>query len=260
MAEPGSGEGEGEGGKGPAIDFNSAEIQDYVKKRVDSEVAGLKGKNDELLGKLKDVQGQLKQFDGIDPTSLQSMIRKFSDAEDADLLKQGRIDDVIQRRTALTVDRYNKQLEAKDAALAEAQKQHEEIERQAQEYAARYQRSIINNRIAAGIEGLRQKALPIVAKITDGWYQVDDQGQIKPTDHAPLNAKGEPLPFDQLRNHLIEEQEFLFEQSRGGNLPTGKANGSGTRTYTRAQFDDLGQAQKRAVLDAVRKGEAQLQD
>lgn len=242
------------------VDLNAPEIQSYVKKQLDTAVSGLKSKNSELLGKMKALEQRLTGYDGIDPDQIRVMMKRFSDDEEARLLKEGKLDDVVQRRASAETERYAKQIEAKDRALQEAQAAREEIERQAHDFQDRYKRSVINNRVAAEVSGLRSKALPLVHQMISGWFELDDNEQPQPTDRAPLTSKGEALKFSELRDYLLNENEFLFEQSQGGKLPPGKAGANGKRVITRAQFDTLGPTEKQNVLRSVREAKADLID
>jgi hypothetical protein len=73
-----------------------------VRKAVDEAVAGLKSKNSELLGKLKERDDKLKSFDGIDPVAVSTMLKRFADDEEAGLIKAGKIDEVLTKAKALS--------------------------------------------------------------------------------------------------------------------------------------------------------------
>lgn len=74
------GEGGGSGGGAPEI---TPEIQKLIDEQVSAQVSGLKNKNSELLGKLKESTESLKRFEGIDPDAMKTILQRFSDDEEA---------------------------------------------------------------------------------------------------------------------------------------------------------------------------------
>lgn len=88
--------GEGGGGSAPEI---TPEIQAIIDARVNESVTGLKTKNSELLGKLKEQGDSLKRYDGIDPDAVKSILQRFSNDEEAKLIAAGKIDEVLDKRT-----------------------------------------------------------------------------------------------------------------------------------------------------------------
>ncbi|MGE9550453.1 hypothetical protein ACQPT2_04340 [Erwinia amylovora] len=75
------------------------EIQKLINERVNSAVSGLKGKNSELLGTIKQQKDNLARFDGIDPDAVKTILQRFTDDEEAKLIAEGKIDDVLNKRT-----------------------------------------------------------------------------------------------------------------------------------------------------------------
>lgn len=64
-------------GSGEATTFTKAEVE----KLVAEQVAGLKGKNDELLGKLKAATEAVRQFEGLDPEQARKALEEAKKAE-----------------------------------------------------------------------------------------------------------------------------------------------------------------------------------
>lgn len=97
------------GGGGGGIEI-TPEIQALIDERVNSEVTGLKNKNSELLGKVKEYGDNLKRFDGIDPDAVRGILQRFTDDEEAKLIAGGKIDEVLTRRTDRMRGDFEKQL------------------------------------------------------------------------------------------------------------------------------------------------------
>ena len=101
--------GEGSGGSGIEI---TPEIQKLIDERVTSEVTGLKSKNSELLGTIKQQKENLSRFDGIDPDAVRGILQRFSDDEEAKLIAAGKIDEVLDKRTERLRADVDKQIKA----------------------------------------------------------------------------------------------------------------------------------------------------
>lgn len=70
--------------------FDSPEEEAAFKTLADAQVAGLKTKNSELLGKIS----QFKQFEGIDPAEYKTLKEQAAQAEEARALKAGEFDNL----------------------------------------------------------------------------------------------------------------------------------------------------------------------
>jgi len=67
---------------------------------IDTSILGLKTKNQELLDEKKQIQKTLKNFDDIDPEAAKEALKFLENNEDAQLIKDGKIDELIDRRTS----------------------------------------------------------------------------------------------------------------------------------------------------------------
>ncbi|MFC0225676.1 hypothetical protein [Serratia aquatilis] len=101
----------GEGGGGGEVTI-TPEIQAIIDARISESVSGLKTKNSELLGKLKEQSENLKRYDGIDPDAVRGILKRFSDDEEAKLIANGKIDEVLNKRTERMRSDADKQIKA----------------------------------------------------------------------------------------------------------------------------------------------------
>jgi hypothetical protein len=98
------------------------------QEAVDKAVTGLKAKNSELLGTIKTTKGELDQlkgqFEGLDINAVKQLLAKTGQDEEAKLIAEGKIDEVLNKRTERLRAEHERQLKVeKDraaAALAEA--------------------------------------------------------------------------------------------------------------------------------------------
>jgi len=116
------GEGGTSGGQGqPEKTFTQADLD----KAIAEQVAGLKNKNNELISKEKALKAQLARFEGIDPDAVQAILKNFADQEEAKLITEGKIDEVLAKRAERmkadydkTLSKLQSDLDNKDARLA----------------------------------------------------------------------------------------------------------------------------------------------
>jgi len=91
------------------------------QEAVDSAVTGLKTKNSELLGTIKSTKSELDQFktqfEGLDIESVKALLHKASEDEETRLIAEGKLDEVVTKRTERLRADLDKQLQAeKDRA------------------------------------------------------------------------------------------------------------------------------------------------
>jgi len=89
---------EGGGGEGGEGDENKAFTQKDLDSAVEKAVGGLKTKNQELLGNMKELSEKLKSYGDIDPKKVREMMAKFENDEDQGLLKEGKIDELVAKK------------------------------------------------------------------------------------------------------------------------------------------------------------------
>lgn len=91
------------------------------KEAVDQEVTGLKNKNQDLLGQNKALKGDLEsfkgQFEGLDIEAVKNIVSKAGQDEETRLIAEGKMDEVVARRTERLRGDFEKQVqEEKDRA------------------------------------------------------------------------------------------------------------------------------------------------
>jgi len=90
--------GEGEQGGAGGVEI-TPEIQAIIDQQVADQVSGLKNKNNSLIGSEKALKEKLAAFEGIDPVAVRSILQRFSNDEEAKLISEGKIDEVLTKRT-----------------------------------------------------------------------------------------------------------------------------------------------------------------
>lgn len=174
----------GEGGGGQATPPDAAAIQ----AQIDAAVAGLKAKNSEVIGENKKLKEQLAQFEGIDPNAVRNILKRFADDEEAKLIADGKIDDVLNKRTERMKADFDKK-------LSEALSKAEQAEKRAQAFQGRVLDDAI--RAAAAKAGIHQHAIDDALLRGRAMFTLDEDGQAVQLgeDGRPVLGKDGKSPF-----------------------------------------------------------------
>jgi hypothetical protein len=71
-----------------------------LEKQINEATEGLKNKNQELLNEKKKIQETLKNFEDIDPEKAREALEFLETNTEAQLIKEGRIDELLEKRTS----------------------------------------------------------------------------------------------------------------------------------------------------------------
>lgn len=185
----------------------------YTQAEVDDLVAGLKAKNSELLGnqkKLKEematVNAALKRFDGIDPDAVSAILKRFSDDEEAKLIADGKIDEVLNKRTERMQQAHQKEVSALRAQLD------------------KFTGHVLADAIrAAGNEaGIHTAAFEDAIARAQGVFSIDENGELVAREGA-LDSKGKPLSPKAWFADMKEAAPHWFPAPQGGGSGHGGA-------------------------------------
>ncbi|GER21483.1 hypothetical protein [Variovorax boronicumulans] len=209
--EPGDG-----GGGAPEI---TPEVQAIIDAKISEAVTGLKSKNGELLGKLKDATTNLQRFDGIDPDAVRTILSKFASDEEAALLAKGEIDTVLTKRTERMQADNAKVVKAEQEARAKA-------EAKAGKLAARTLAGAIRD--AAIKAGALPEAMEDIVLRGGGTWRLNDDGEpvAMNGDEVVLGKDGKtPLTPAEWAESLRETAPHLWPKAQGTNAPGAKTGG-----------------------------------
>lgn len=237
----GDGGGSGGGGSPAATGATPDDLAKQIREAVDKEVAGLKANNAQLLQEKKQFQDQLKAFDGIDPIKTKELLARIEGDAEAKMISEGKMDEVLQRRTERLRADYDKKL-ADAVATAEA----------AQKRAQAYQGRVLDDaiRAAAAKAGVHTHAVDDALFRARTLFALNDDGQAVAIgkDGQPLlgrDGKTELTPSEWLESMKESAPHWFPAGSSGGGAsgdPQGQA--SGAKTMKRAAFERLGPQEK----------------
>lgn len=231
--------GEGGGGGAPAI---TPEVQAIIDAKISEAVTGLKSKNSELLGKLKDASTNLQRFDGIDPEAVRNILSKFASDEEASLIAKGDIDTVLTKRTERMQGEFAKQLKGREDTIAQ-------LNAKAAKLAA--------GKVSGALTQAASKAGALAEAMEDivlrghgqGWTINDDGDVVALRDgELVLGKDGKtPLSPQEWAESLRESAAHLWPRATGAGA-TGNERGGNGRTITQAAFDALAPKARAAAM------------
>ncbi|PYZ59964.1 hypothetical protein [Providencia rettgeri] len=204
------------GGAGGAL-----KITPEIQTLIDQQVSGLKAKNTELLGKIKEQGDNLKRFDGIDPDTVKGMLKRFENDEEAKLIADGKIDEVINKRTERMRGDTDKQLKEANARVEKAEA-----------FANKFRARVLGDEIrsAAGKAGALSSAQEDLILRAKGIFQINDEGQAVAVDEDgnPIMGKDgrtQLSPIEWIES-LKESAPHLFPAASGTDAGKHKQGGA----------------------------------
>lgn len=236
MQEEGGDGGNGGGGQGPEI---TPEVQKLIDDAVGAAVGGLKSKNAELLGKLKDTDGRLKAFDGIDPEAVRGILAKFANDEEAALIAKGDIDTVLTKRAERMKSGFEKDLQA-------ARDGEQRANSRTEKFASRVLKGEVVS--AASEAGVHKYALEDAMLAAARDFELDDEGNPIARE-GKYGKDGKPLTLKEWFADMKEARPHWFPATGNGG-GAGHGGASGAKTMTQAAFDALPAKQRAAVMAA----------
>lgn len=208
-------------------------IAKRIKDAVDLEVAGLKTKNQELLGTMATQKDQLKQFEGLDPAALKAMKDRLDQDEDVKLLAEGKKNEVIEKYTQRMRADHQTQLDAAEARV-QAESQRADI----------YKSSVLDNQIRAVTAGMHPQAVEDALLHARTIFSLDAKGKAVKLDSEGRPELGKDGSSSFSPAEWIETQKELKPHwFPAGNSGSGSGNaresaGAG-QTISRAKYDAL---------------------
>jgi len=226
-------------------------VTDGVQATVDEAVAGLQSKNAELLGEKKSIQEKLLTFKDItDPEKALEALNFINDNEDAQLIKDGKIGELIDRRTStMRIDHDNAVKELADKLEAASGGE--------VKYKGLYETKIMDDalRAVATTAGVRPEAITDVLLRAKGLFTLDKEGGPEARDSAGnlrKNADGNVLTAGVWMEDLKTSSPHYWPSSEGAGAQGGHV---AVDADTTAKLADLA---KKGDMPGYRRLRAQM--
>lgn len=233
----------------PSFDPNSDEVKSFLQSQINSAVAGLKAKNEELISEKKAIMDKFAALGDVDPKVLQTYVDRIKNDEEAKLISEGRIDDVINRRT-------ERMREALTGRIEETSKQLKEWEEKFNKVAHEYDNTRIDFAIRdAALEAkVTPTALQDVLVRARREFFIDDKGNILSRDPVTEDVRIGPdgkTPYSP-KDFMVE-----LEKSAPHFWPQ---NSSGNLTGAFGTASDVEQAMRAAIASGDMRKYRELRD
>ncbi len=158
-----------------------AAIAAAVAEAVKETTEGLEANRDailqekrELAERLKQAEEQAKKFEGIDVDKIKTMLDSVEKSEEAKLIAEGKIDEVIAARTNSVKTAYEQQFQEKDNEIRTLAEEKQKIQQM-------YETKLIGDAIQA--EALKQGMLPEAINDAiinaNGLFKIGDDGSVQ---------------------------------------------------------------------------------
>lgn len=271
LDDPGTGAGGSGGGGTPTFDpkvvpadWLNAQVQNAIAKATGGKgLDGLVNNNKELLGEkqrlqqqFNDLQEKLKPLGDIDKAA--DLLAKFNNDEELKLFKDGKVDDLVKKRTADMVKRHQ-------ADIEDWQKKYTAREQRERKLLERLNSATVDRELteAAAKAGVHKTAIADVIARGRNIFRLEESGdelRIVPKDTEGQIIFGKdgktPLAPDAWLEGLKESAPHFFPGSTGGGSTGGPGKAGGNvitlpRQHTQAEFE--------AAYERARKEGKQLQ-
>lgn len=197
-----------------------------LKSAFEKQKQAAKQSKDELNDLKKTLKDLQTRYDGIDPEKVKSLLSKLENDDEAKLLAEGKIDEVVKRRIQKQIDEYERQLTTASQKAEQADKR-----------ATGFENRVLENGIrAAAVEaGLHKHAIEDAIFRAKTLFTLNEEGmpvQVNENGEVTLGKDGKTpyLVKDWLEEMKEKAPHWYPADNTGG-------GGQGNRTKTPSGID-----------------------
>ena len=226
-------------GKEVTLDANLPEIKELVTAAVAEATSGLTKNRDQILAEKRAAEEKAKeisqQWEGMDPQMVKSIMERMQNDEETKLMAEGKIDEVLERRTNAMKTDFEKQLAKKDEELGSVSQERDGL-------SSKVSKMLINGfvRDAAAEHDLNPSAVEDAIFRAGNVFQIDehDNPVAKNQDGTVIVGKDAktPISVSEWLGNMKETAPHWFKSSSGAGAnggPGGDGEGGG-HTITRS--------------------------
>ena len=229
-----------------AFDPNDPETKAALDAAAQAAAADAKRRADAVEQQLADATERLQQFDGLDADALRDMLAKVNSEEELALLKDGKVDELVERRLSRERKRYEQLLEQQKAAQADLTEQNTALRTRALDSAIRD---------AATAAGVAPTALEDAVLRARGKFELDADGDVAAVS-GEIDANGAPLKVSGWLDSLRAAAPHLFNQPKGTGA-TGN-HGRTTQATSNKKWGDYSESERMELFKTDRDAFEQL--
>jgi hypothetical protein len=185
-----------------------------------------------------------ERFTGIDPEQVRDLMKKFEDDGEARLIKEGKIDEVVNKRLTKREIEFNKQLKAAQD-MVEAEKKR----------SSKFNDLVLENQVrqAASAAGLHNHAIEDAMLRARSIFRLTEDGKAVQLgeDGTPVIGKDGKTPFspaEWLEGMRDAAPHWFPAGNAGGGATGGKDLSGGNKVIKRAAWNALSADKKAEML------------
>jgi len=241
---------DGEGDEDSGNSFSQADIDAAVQLAVDNASAGFKAKNGELLNEVKNLKSNAKQWEGLNVDEVNNMMSVFKNNEEAQLIKDGKFEDVIAQRLDKVTTEHN-------TILKELTDKKDGYKESSSKYKSLYQNKFIDDAMKdlAAKTKARPEALKNISRDARDIFSVDDNGEIVALDENGHNIKtksGDLMTPERFMDELKATNPYYWPDSISGGHGGDGDSGPSDREALEQQLSDAANAGDMTTYNILR--------
>jgi hypothetical protein len=144
---------------------------------IDESISGLKEKNTQLLDEKKTIQKTLKNFDGLDPEAAKEALKFLEGNEDAQLIKDGKIEELLDRKTSTMRTEHETAVEGLSESLLTATES-------GKKYKGLYESKLLDDSLTTAAIAAKVESTAIADIILNGKgiFSISEDGSVEARD------------------------------------------------------------------------------
>lgn len=234
------------------VDELTINLTNSAKTQVEEAVTGLKTKNQQILDEKKALDAKMKLFEGYDPKIVKEATEFYTKNKDAEFLKDGTVDELIEKKVSQLTSDFETQLTELNTNLTTAQKH-------GQTYQQLFEGKTIDDGVRA--EAIKAGMLPTAVEdaVLRGRsiFSLDANKQIEARDSEGKLAVTEDKKVLTTKNWiegLKETSPHYWPNSAGAGAFGGSGNSESDFQAKLAALADAGDAESyRKLRDSKKK-------
>jgi len=244
------------------IDASAPEVKDLLSAAVAEATGGLTKNRDQILAEKKALEEKNReisqQWEGMDPKMVKAIMERMQNDEETKLMAEGKIDEVLERRTGAMKTDYEKQ-------LAKEREEREALAKDRDGLSGKVKTMLINGMVrqAATEHDLNPSAVEDAIQRAKNVFQIDenDKPLAKNADGTIVVGKDakSPISVSEWLGNMKETAPHWFKSSSGAGAQGGPGAGGANDGYTISRDDARNPAKYRQAKALAEKAGQELQ-
>lgn len=228
------------------------EILESVDEKINEATSGLKTKNEELLDEKKKIAKALKNFEGVDAEAARDALKFLEENADAQLIKDGKIEELLEKRTSTLRSDYEAQMNELQTSLSTAMET-------GSTYKSRYESKMIEDalREAAIAAKVLPEALYDISLRGSNVFSLAEDGSVEARDRDGKLAKTQDGKSVLTTSNWIEDLKksspHYWPRSESAGAHRGDGTTEGDYNASLAAAADRGDMKEFRRLRALKK-------